>query len=153
MPNDESVVDMIPRDAANDSAAILRQAIEGKSAQEIATQRGLTLAEVNRALDVEAARMLGGEGTRRAIAAEAGRLDRLKQRLYETYMQTGDTNSASLYVKASERLASMLGWNHPAGHVVSVIGNLQEPQDNKTNTQRMLEAVRALKAEYPLKPG
>lgn len=133
----------------DDAIAILREAVEGRSARQIAEARGLTTQEVNRVLDREAAEMLSGEGTRRMIAVESERLNQMKQKLWNRYMTDGDNASAALFIKASERHASMLGHNHPAGHVVQVIGHLSHSTTGPTTTQSMLETVRALRGEAP----
>jgi len=137
---------MIRRDLASDDAAILRETIEGKSVQEIARQRGMTLAEVNHAIDAEAQRMFSGEGTRRAVAIEAQRLDLLKQKLWQRYMQEGDNPSAALFIKVSERLASMCGWNFPLGHVVQITGHLPQAHP-ETSRERLTRVLAELTGE------
>ena len=135
-------------DPDDESAAILREATVGKPLREIAKARGMLQSEVARIIDLAAQNMFSGKGTRREVLLEAQRLGYMKQRLWERYMRDGDTPSPALYIKASERLSSMLGWNHPLGHVVQITGHLEQPHDDRTMTARTLEAVRRLRGEY-----
>jgi hypothetical protein len=134
------------RDQGEEDAAILQQATVGKTAREIARLRGLTMMEVNRSLDRSAAAMFSAEGTRRAMAAEVQRLEALKSMLFHRTMDQGDMVAGALYVKVSERMATMLGWNHPIGHVVSVTSNL-EPEEHESSTMTLLRAIRRLRGE------
>ena len=108
----------------NDDAAILREAVTGRAVCDIARSRNMTVPEVHRILDLEAERLFSGEGTRRAMLLEAQRLDYLKQLLWTRAIQEGDLWASVVYLKASERLANMFGWNHPQGHVIQLTSSL-----------------------------
>jgi len=123
----------------NDSD-ILRDWINGRSIDDIARERGLLESEVNRVIDLRAAQMFSGEATRRSIALESEKLDAIKAKLYATYMRDGCTVSAALYLKASERLSSLRGWNRPSAHFVEISGHL-EPTPTQTSTQKLRSAL------------
>src|SRR5215471_19271104 len=125
---------------------IVREIIAGKKASQIARERGMTVPEVNRVLDQAAAREFSASGLRRTMMLEAERLHHLKHQLWVRAMEEGDLHAAAVFIKASERLASMIGLNHPHGHIVTVTSTL-EPVEHASSTQRMLEAIRLLRGE------
>jgi hypothetical protein len=129
-----------------DREAILRGLVYGGGTVEsIARARRLRVAEVARIVDKEAARRLSGEELRRGLYVETMRLEALLRRHFAAAMQ-GDTISAALYVKTSERLSSMIGTNAPIGHAVHVI-NSSEPVEQVSSTRKLLEAIRRLRGE------
>lgn len=81
---------------------------------------------------------------------EASRLDELKSHVWSIAMSDDPAalHAAATYAKLAERLASLIGLNAPIGHVINVIGSAPEIQaDNRTSTQRMLDAIRQLRGE------
>ena len=104
-----------------DHDAILREAVTGRSVRNIAKARGMTMPELNRVLVLEA--------------------ERLRR----------PSMSAAVYVKCSERLASMVGMNHPHGHLVTISGSLV-PIEHETSTEKLAEVIRQLKADGQAKP-
>ena len=135
-----------------DEDAILREVVIGKTVREVARARGLTVPEVNRVLDLAAARRFSGEGVRRALLRETERLEILTQQLWDQAVRDHDLHAAAVCIKASERLASLTGMNHPLGHIVTVSSTL-EPVEQASSTQRMLEAIRLLRSEHEAKAG
>ena len=133
-------------DDGPDPEAIVRDCIQGKSPREVARTRGISVAEVKRMLDVAAARMSSPEGIRRTLLLEAERLGHLKQALWVRALRDQDLHAAAIFIKASERLATMLGLNHPHGHIVTVTTTL-DAIEHTSSTQRMLEAIRVLRSE------
>ena len=134
-----------------DHDAILREAVTGRSVREIAKARGATVPDINRALDIEAERLFGAEGLRRAMLLEAERLGHLKQNLWRRAMTDGDLTAAAVYIKASERLASMIGMNHPHGHLVTISGTLA-PIEHETGTERLRAILDQLRNPGRLEP-
>jgi hypothetical protein len=129
-----------------DREAILRNLVfGGQSIERIARARRLTVAAVTRIVDEEAARALNAAALRRGLYVETVRLEALLKKHFAAAME-GDTVSAALYVKTSERLNSMLGTNAPIGHAVHVI-NSSETVEQPSNTVRLLQAIRRLKGE------
>lgn len=126
----------MPDDPDELDQQILRDAVAGSSVRDIARNRGMSVPEVNSVLDLAAAQMFSGEGTRRAMLLEAERLSHLKQSLWTRALKDGDLHASAVYIKASERLSSMLGWNHPQGHVVQLTGHLEQIE-HETSTQNL----------------
>ena len=139
-------------DQQDDDEAIVREAIVGKPLRQIARDRGLTVPEANRVIDLAAASYFSPEGLRRQMLLEARRLEELKQRVWVQAIKEGDLQAAAVYVKAAEQFATLIGMNSPLGHVVNVTGAVPEPEETRTSTQKMLEAIRLLKAE-PVDPS
>ena len=126
--------------------AIVGEVVAGKTVRDVARSRGMTVPEVNRVIDRAAAKAFSGEGMRRTLLIEAERLQVLKHQLWLRATGEEDLHAAVVYVKASERLASMLGTNHPIGHIITMTSTL-EPTETATSTQRMLSAIRLLRGE------
>jgi hypothetical protein len=75
----------------------------------------MTRAAVEAILDQEAERALGARELRRLLHLEAYRIETIKQVLFEKAI-AGENAAAAIYIKASERLSSMIGINSPQGH-------------------------------------
>src|SRR5215472_2254652 len=103
--------------------AIICDRISGKTMHQIARERGMTVPEANRMLDLAAQRAFSPEGLQRTFLIEVERLNHLKHELW-THAMAGDRPAAALYVKAAERLSAMLGLNAPNGHLVMVTSTL-----------------------------
>ena len=128
-------------------ARIVRERISGKTTREIARDRRVTVPEINRILDLAAAGAFSAEGLKRTMLLEAEQLIHLKNQLWERAMD-GDNTASALYIKAAERLATMIGLNAPHGHVVMITSTMA-PADTATSTQKMLAAIRLLRNEEP----
>src|SRR5215469_4011576 len=128
-----------------DNDEILRDAVAGKPLRDIARKHGVDRREIDHVLDLAAERLFGAAGLRRTMYVEAERLEHIKQMLFARAMAGGEDalHAATVYCKASERYASMTGANHPAGHMITIFGNL-EPIEQETSTQnfrRVLDGV------------
>ena len=66
-------------------------------------------------------------------------------------VKPGDLTAAAVYIKCSEHLASMVGMNHPHGHLVTISGSLV-PIEHETSTEKLAEVIRQLKADGQAKP-
>src|SRR5215469_8760098 len=93
-----------------DEDAILREVVIGKTVREVARARGLTVPEVNRVLDLAAARRFSGEGMRRALLRETERLEILTQQLWDQAVRDHDLHAA---VHQSERKVGELDRDEP----------------------------------------
>src|SRR5215831_18700024 len=111
------------------------------SLAEIAAAQGMTVSEVREIIDQEAARCFAGEELRRTWLLEARRLRELGQKYYRKAMGDGEeaANSAVIFIKASERLATLTGMNAPIGHSVQIMHQVAEPQ--MTSTDRIHAAL------------
>ena len=106
----------------------------------------MTIAQVNHVLDVQAEQILSPAGLRRQVLADIEKLNALKQKFWSVAMQHTDPMAANIFIRASERAASLMGTNHPYGHIVAVLNTLP-PVVQESNTYRLLQTVRQLKGE------
>jgi hypothetical protein len=128
-----------------DGEAIILERVNGKSVRDIARERGMTQAAIEAIIDRAAEEALSARALRRLLHVEACRLEAIKSVLFEKAM-AGENAAAAIYIKASERLSSMIGINSPQGHYVTISSTI-EPAEQPSNTVRMLEAIRRLKGE------
>ena len=112
------------------------------SLAEIAAAQGMTVSEVREIIDQEAARCFAGEELRRTWLLEARRLRELGQKYYDKAMGDAEdaANSAVIFIKASERLATLTGMNAPQGHSVSLIHEVAQPH-RQTGTDKIRAAI------------
>src|SRR5262245_59853099 len=108
--------------AMADPDEIVLLAANGVSLREIALQHRMSEDEVREIIDREAARCFEAAHLRRQFLLEARRLRELGQKFYDRAMSgDGDVNAAAIYIKASERLSTMAGMNHPVGYAVQIV--------------------------------
>lgn len=134
-----------------DHDAIIPAAVHGRALGEIARSHDLTLAEVRSIIDAEAARAFSGEELRRELLLEARRLRELGQRYFDRAMADDDmnaANAAAIYIKASERLATLTGMNAPQNSAVTLI-NATPAAGQQTSTERLTAVINALCATSP----
>jgi hypothetical protein len=118
--------------------AIVHEAACGLPLREIARSRSMTVADVTQTLDEAAARMFSGVELRRALLLEVTRLREIERRHFE---RCDEVPSAAIYLKSSERLASLIGMNQPIGMSVQLIQAKQiEQQESSTENLRRIFA-------------
>jgi hypothetical protein len=132
-------------DSDETTATILREAAMGRPVRDIAKLRSISRGEVERILDVEAEHMFNAAGLRRQMLAETLRLGYLKQRLFARAMQD-DLHAAAIYIKASERLSSMIGLNAPVGHYVTISGSLESTETSTQYIRRVLDELKGTRS-------
>lgn len=103
-----------------DNETILDALAAGLSVKKAAKQFGVPEREVYRALREEVERCRDGERIREVWALEDRRLAAVGLRFYQLAME-GDHQAAVIYIKASERRATLNGANAPLGHAVTVM--------------------------------
>jgi hypothetical protein len=106
-----------------DVDAIVSLVANGMPLRDVAKAHALTVTEVRKVLDEESERCLSGAELRRQLLLEARRLRELEQKYYGKAMGDGEqaASSAIIFIKASERLATLMGMNAPIGHCVQLI--------------------------------
>ena len=124
-----------------DHDVIIHEAAHGRSLRDIAGSRNLTLDEVRKIVNEEAALALDGQNLRREWLLEARRLRELGQKYFSRAMTDDDLNSGLLYIKASERLATLTGMNAPIGHAVQVMHATAPPAIGGTSIDRIAAAI------------
>jgi hypothetical protein len=114
----------------------------GKPLSEIARLRGLTVAEVKQALDVEAHHLFSGQEMRRAIAVEAQQLHELKQRHFDLAIATDSIEHSEMYRKLQERFSSLLCLSAPQSFAVTLAQTAAPPEETSTqHLRRIFEEV------------
>jgi hypothetical protein len=129
-----------------DHEAIVHEAVQGRAVREIARSRKLMATEVEHILDIAAERAFNGEQLRRDLLIEVRQLRELKQKLWDRAVKENDLTAAAVYVKCSERLASMIGLNMPAAFSVNLI-QAAPSQERPTSTARFAAVIERLAAE------
>src|SRR5262245_50509955 len=119
-----------------DPDVIVLAAANGMSVTDIARSHGLTEIQVQTVITQEAARCMEGEHMRREWMLEARRLRALGMKYYELGMQ-GDPTAAMVFLRASERLSTLSGLNHPIGYSVNLINSSPPVSDEGTSTDRI----------------
>ena len=129
---------------------IIEEAAEGRSIRDIARSAGMTEAAVRAIIDRQAEDALSGPQLRRDLLFEVMRLRALGRKYYEKAMDRGELNAGLLYIKASERLATLLGMNAPQGHAVQIIQH--EPATAQTSTDKIRAAIDRIRGKSLPKP-
>jgi len=124
---------------ADDDALILRAATEGRTIRDIAAERGMSEESVAAILDREAATWFDGKHLRRELLMEVTRLNALARKYYSRAMgdDEGSITAGTLYVKLTERKATLIGLNAPAAASVQLI-HQTAPVEQRTSTQEII---------------
>jgi len=133
-----------------DTENVVNAAVAGLSNKAIAKRFGCSLDAVQNALDKHAVELLKPEGRAAILALQIERMKQLQSHFLRYAIENDDSTAGTLCVKIGQRIAALTGVDQPASIRLDI--NQVQPQDNKTNTQRMLEAVRALRNENPPDP-
>jgi hypothetical protein len=118
---------------------IIRQRISGKSVHAIAKTKGISLADVNRALDLFSEATFNDKVRKHTLALELARLDELQEVFYKQAL-SGDVQSAQLVLKLIERRCIILGLHTPQTAVMQLVAEVPK----KTSTDRIEAALNAL---------
>jgi hypothetical protein len=129
-----------------DEDAVIREAVAGEPVRLIAQRQGCSQEAVKAVLDRRAAEMLTPAARARQLMLELNRLDHLAAVFHRHAVANQDAAAGTLVVKIAQRKSALLGLDQPAQLRVD-LSAVPAQQDGKTNTQRMLEAIRALRSE------
>ena len=121
-----------------DHEAILDALAGGLSIRKTAEQFRLPVDDVRKILKDEIARCRDGERLRQTWMLADRRLQAAELRFYKKAMEEGDCASAIVFVKISERRATLNGANMPQSHVLQIVS---APQPTQTSTERIREAL------------
>jgi len=140
---------MAQRDKASGPSVedIVNAAVAGLSHTQIAKHFHTTTAAVRSALDQHAVATLTPAARASLLALQIERLKQLQSHFMRYAIENNDPAAGTLVAKLGQRLAALAGLDQPQQVRMDVINHLQEP-DTRSNTQKMLEAVRWLRAEH-----
>jgi hypothetical protein len=121
----------------------------GLSARAVARQFSMQEREVRAVLTEEARRCFDGERLREHVALEVRRVRAASLKYFNKGMELRDGELATgIYFKGVERLMYILGANAPQQYAVHLM-NQAPPEDNRTSTAKMLDAIRTMTGETP----
>jgi hypothetical protein len=124
---------------------VVNAAIAGLSHAAIARRFLCSVDKVRETLEQHAREVLQPSGRAAMLALEIARLEQLEAAFLRVAIEQSDAAAGTLVVKVAQRKAALLGLDQPA-QVRLNVETLPRPEDEITNTQRMLEAIRALRA-------
>ena len=107
----------------------------GMSMSAVADRFNVTVDEVREAQKQALAAFSDGEALRLDWMLESKRLAAVGMKFYQIAMRDADPAAAVIFIKASERRATLMGANAPAAATVKLIHE-QKPEEHKTSLQR-----------------
>jgi hypothetical protein len=123
-----------------DPDAMVQAIADGLTLTETADRFGVTIDEVREAQKQALAAFSDGEALRLDWMLESKRLAACGLRFYQIAMRDADPAAAAIFIKASERRATLMGANAPAAASVKLIQQA-EPKEHETTTQEMIRVL------------
>lgn len=130
-----------------DPEIVVNGIANGLSIRDAARHYELSEAEIRAILKRATDECYDGIHLREQWMLEARRLQAVGLKFFHKAMDEGDPQAAIVFIKASERAATLAGANAPTGHAVSVIDHtaaLEQP----TSTQRIRRVLDELIAHH-----
>jgi hypothetical protein len=122
-----------------DPEAILDALAAGLSVEKAAKRFHAPIAEVRKILRDEVERCRDGEHMREVWTLADRRLAAVELKFYNKALEgDGDPQSAIVFVKTSDRRATLAGANMPQNHVLQVVST---PPEAKSSTRQIREAL------------
>ena len=118
----------------SDHDVVIDALADGLSIVKVARRYGLPQAEVRRMLKEATELCYNGEAMREAWALEDRRLQAVGLKFFHKAMDDGNPSDALVFIKASERRATLAGANMPQAHVLHVA---TQPVDKRTSTEKL----------------
>jgi hypothetical protein len=125
--------------------AIINEAVGGQGVRQIARRHQCSLAEVRATLDEFAPEQLKPSNRAAMLALEISRLETLEAVFLRHAIENMDAQAGTLVVKISQRKAAACGLDQPV--MVRLDVQTVTEHEEGTSTERMLQAVRRLRAE------
>jgi hypothetical protein len=118
---------------------IITAMAEGQTSARVAKRLGVPLKLVRAAMREAVATMADGDTLREEWFLEDHRLKTLGLRFYEIALRDNDPQAAVVFLKASERRATLGGANAPTSYTIHAIN--QAPAHEKTSTEKIAETL------------
>jgi hypothetical protein len=127
-----------------DPEVILDALAGGLSIKKAAQRFHVPVDDVRKLLQEEIERCRDGAHLREVWALADRRLAAVEVKFFNRAMQgEGDLQSAAVFIKASERRATLNGANMPQSHILQVVS---APQETQTSTERIQAAIDRIRA-------
>jgi DNA-directed RNA polymerase specialized sigma24 family protein len=123
-----------------DEDTIVQALADGLSLAQTADRFGVSIDDVRKARSQAVAAFSDGEALRQEWALESKRLAACGMRFYQIAMRDNDTQAAMIFLKASERRATLCGANAPQGHSVHIMHQTATEQ-KKTSTEKIRDVL------------
>jgi hypothetical protein len=122
-----------------DPEAVLDALAAGLSVEKAAQRFCVPADDVRKILKDEIARCRDGEYLREAWTLADRRLAAVELKFYNKALEgEGDPHAAIVFVKTSERRATLNGANMPQAHILQVVNS---PPETQTSTERIRAAI------------
>src|SRR5215471_5520421 len=119
-----------------DLDSMVQSIADGLTVTQTADRFGVSIDEVRDAQKQALAAFSDGDALRLDWMLEAKRLAACGMRFYQIAMRDNDPQAAVIFIKASERRATLMGANAPAAASVKLIHEAK-PEEHQTPTQRI----------------
>src|SRR5215472_8313671 len=119
-----------------DPEAMVQAIADGLTVIQAADRFGVSVDEVRDAQKQALAAFSDGDALRLDWMLESKRLAACGLRFYQIAMRDNDPQAAMIFIKASERRATLMGANAPAAASVKLIHEAK-PEEHQTSTQRI----------------
>src|SRR5215831_8847070 len=113
----------------------------GLSMSQVADRFNVTVDEVREAQKQALAAFSDGEALRLDWMLESKRLAAVGMKFYQIAMRDADPAAAVIFIKASERRATLMGANAPAAATVKLIHDAEPKEHKKTTMQEARELL------------
>src|SRR5215831_5414071 len=123
-----------------DPEAMVQAIADGLTLAQTADRFGVSVDEVRDAQKHAIAAFSDGDALRLDWMLESKRLAACGLRFYQIAMRDNDPQAAVIFIKASERRATLMGANAPAAATVKLIHE-QKPKPRETSTERLRRAL------------
>jgi hypothetical protein len=126
-----------------DPSNLVHAIADGLTLAQAADRFGVSIDEVRAAQKEALEAFSNGEALRLEWMLESKRLAACGMRFYQIAMRDNDPQAATIFLKASERRATLTGANAPVGHSLSIMYK-QAAEVQKTSTERIHDAFDAV---------
>src|SRR5215468_4848459 len=123
-----------------DPEAMVQAIADGLTLAQTADRFSVSVDEVRDAQKQALAPFSDGDALRLDWMLEAKRLAACGMKFYQIAMRDNDPQAAVIFIKASERRATLMGANAPAAASVKLIHEAK-PEEHQTSTQRIRHAL------------
>jgi hypothetical protein len=123
-----------------DDETIIQERISGCSVRAIAKSAGVSVTQINEAIDRWAASAIDDKTRKNTLCLELERLDELQRTFYERAL-AGDVQCGALVTKIIERRCVMLGLATPQTAVLQIVDSAASRETSTERIRKVLDAL------------